>query len=284
VVHKIGTFDPAAYAPHPKYAFHAEGLNWAPFVEHSDDTVHVSYGMMELAPGGASEVTVQAHETGLYVTDGEVEILRDGVAHRLGAGDFMLIPTGISHAYRNTSSAPVHWVEMCAPQPKAPDGWQDTWFSGAANWPDDVHPVDPRDRRAPMLGHYEYSQYLDSADVVPDLRGFSLRMLMDPAFGAVHFNMFAVSFPDGGICNHHDHPFEEAYFILGGEVDIVFDSQEYTLREGDFAWTGVGASHAFSPKEGQPVHWLEIQAPQPPVRDGVRFYSPWDYMTDVLKF
>ncbi len=107
---------------------------------------------------------------------------------------------------------------------------------------------------------------------------------MDDVFGAVHFNMFVISFADGGLCNHHDHPFEEAYFVLGGEVDIVFDGQEYVLREGDFAWTGVGAQHAFFPRKGTPVHWLEIQAPQPPVREGVRFHSPWDYMSNVLKF
>lgn len=56
------------------------------------------------------------------------------------------------------------------------------------------------------------------------------------------------------------------------------------LREGDFAWTGVGAQHAFFPRKGTPVHWLEIQAPQPPVREGVRFLSPWDYMSTILKF
>src|SRR3546814_18578441 len=87
-----------------------------------------------------------------------------------------------------------------------------------------------------------------------------MRMLMDANFGAVHFNMFVISFPDGGLCNHHDHPFEEAYVILGGEVEVTFDGRDYTLKEGDFAWTGVGARHAFFPKKGQPVHWLEVQS------------------------
>ncbi len=284
MVHKVGTFDPASFAAHPKYGDGADGLRWSPFVEHSDDTVHVSYGMMELVPGSDTQVVVQAHETGIFLTDGELEVLRDGRAHRLSAGDFILIPTGIAHAYRNTGTAAARWVEMCAPQPKPPGGWQDSWLSGPAVWPAEVSGIDPRDRRAPMTGHYDYGQHLPPQDVAPDLRGFSLRMLMDDVFGAVHFNMFVVSFSEGGICDHHDHPFEEAYYILGGEVDILFDGQEYTLKEGDFAWTGVGAQHAFFPRKGTPVHWLEIQAPQPPVRDGVRFYSPWDYMTNVLKF
>src|SRR3546814_57171 len=111
-----------------------------------------------------------------------------------------------------------------------------------------------------------------------------MRMLMDANFGAVHFNMFVISFPDGGLCNHHDHPFEEAYVILGGEVEVTFDGRDYTLKEGDFAWTGVGARHAFFPKKGQPVHWLEVQSPQPPAMGGMRWHEQWEYMSTVLQF
>lgn len=283
-MHKIGTFDPKVLAPHPKYGAHAQGLNWAPFVEHADETVHISYGVIEIVAGGETQLTTQAHETGTYMISGAVEVMRDGRTYRLVEGDFMLIPTGIAHAYRNTGSVPARWVEMCAPQPKAPDAWKDIWFDGPASWDGKAAPVDLRDRRAQMLGHYDYEQHTPPLTISPDLDGFSQRMMMDNVFGAVHFNMFVISFADGGICNHHDHPFEEAYFVLGGEVDIVFDGQEYVLREGDFAWTGVGAQHAFFPRKGTPVHWLEIQAPQPPVREGVRFLSPWDYMSTILKF
>jgi mannose-6-phosphate isomerase-like protein (cupin superfamily) len=90
---------------------------------------------------------------------------------------------------------------------------------------------------------------------------------------AANFNMFIIEFADGGLCNHHDHPFEEAYLILEGKVDIVFDGEPYVMGRGDFAWTGVGSRHAFFPKAGQRVRWLEIQAPQPPVRNGQRWHS-----------
>lgn len=283
-MHKVARFDPAALLPHPKYGDHATGLNWAPFVEYGDATVHVSYGTIELLSGGETALVVKAYESGLFMTGGEVEVLRDGRAYRLTEGDFMLIPTGVEHAYRNTADTPARWIEMCAPQPKAPGGWQDIWFSGPADWTVDGAPLNLADRRMSMVGHYDYSQHTPPLTVSPDLVGFSQRMLMDDIFGAVHFNMFVVSFADGGQCNHHDHPFEEAYYVLGGEVDIVFDGQEYALKAGDFAWTGVGAQHAFFPRKGTPVHWLEIQAPQPPLRDGVRFMSPWDNMGDLLKF
>ena len=121
--------------------------------------------------------------------------------------------------------------------------------------------------------------------MVPDnLFGFSQRMMVDANFGASHFNLFVIGFPDGGLCNHHDHPFEEGYFVLDGAVDITFDGKDYTLETGDYAWTGVGAQHAFFPKKGQPVLWLEFQAPQPPAQGGMRWMTQWDYVNTVLKF
>ena len=109
-----------------------------------------------------------------------------------------------------------------------------------------------------------------------DLQGFSIRYFVDRDFGAVHLNMFTVEFAKGGICNHHDHPFEEAYLVLEGDVDIVFDGRAYTLKTGDFAWTAVGSRHAFFPVEGRPVRWLEIQTPQPPTQEGMRWHARWE--------
>lgn len=156
-MHKIGTFDPKTLSPHPKYGDHANGLNWAPFVEHVDETVHISYGVIEVVAGGETQMTTQAHETGIYMTSGEIEVMRDGRTYLLTEGDFMLIPTGIEHAYRNTGGVPARWVEMCAPQPKAPDAWKDTWFSGPASWDSEAAPINLRDRRASMLGHYDHA-------------------------------------------------------------------------------------------------------------------------------
>ena len=283
-MHKVGRFDAAESAPHPIYDGHADGLSWAPFVEHADDTVHLSYGAMELARDGETEIVSHAFEKALFVTDGELEVNRDGHVHRLVEGDFILVPTGTEHALRNRAPGAARWVETSAPQPKAPGGWQDTWFAGPAEWTQQASAPDLRDPRNRMMGHYESNQHPPASTVTSDLHGFSLRMLMDANFGATHFNLFVVSFPDGGLCNHHDHPFEEAYFILDGVVDVTFDGEDYTLEPGDYGWTGVGAQHAFFPREGQPIRWLEVQAPQPPAQGGMRWKSQWDYVNTVLKF
>ena len=281
--HKVGTWNAAALAPPPIFASHARGLRSAPFVNDADETMHMAYGITRLEAGGDTDLTTHAFEKALFMIDGDVELFRDGRIHALVAGDTALIPAGVEYALRNRNGSAADWVEMAAPQPKAPGGWQDTWFAGRADWTQQAAAPDHRDPRTRMLGHFDPAMLPPSATIHSDLHGFAMKFLMDRDFGAVHFNMFVIDFADGGLCNHHDHPFEEAYFILDGAVDIVFDGIDYTLKKGDYAWTGVGSQHAFFPKPGQPVRWLEVQAPQPPAQGGMRWYAQWDYINTVLR-
>jgi quercetin dioxygenase-like cupin family protein len=108
----------------------------------------------------------------------------------------------------------------------------------------------------------------------PRLAGFtaanvanaSLKMLVDPNFGAAHLNFFVVQYADGGLIKEHDHAFEEAYFFLQGEIEVLADGEARILRAGDYR-TGIGCPHAFTNRSGKPVRWVETQVPQPPVRE-----------------
>lgn len=254
---------------------HARGLSRSTLVDRESGSVHVGYGICDLAAGGAVDRCVHAFEKTIYVLSGALQLERDGVLIALAGDDFALISTGVPHALRNAGSEPVQWVEVCTPQPKPAGGWQDTFFIEPLDWgglPEAPAPGDPRRK---LLGRYDGTMP-PSAHMHGDLHGFSIKYFVDRDFGAIHLNMFTVEFANGGICNHHDHPFEEAYLILEGDVDIVFDGCSYTLERGDFAWTGVGSRHAFFPVEGRPVRWLEIQAPQPPAQEGMRWHARWD--------
>ena len=44
--------------------------------------------------------------------------------------------------------------------------------------------------------------------------------------------MFTVDYEPGGAAQVHDHPFEEAYFFLDGEVEGELDGEQVTLRRG----------------------------------------------------
>lgn len=263
------------------YEGHARRLRRTTLLDRAAGSVHVGYCVCALDAGGEIDRCIHAYEKAFYVLAGELELERDGHLIALSKDDYVLVPTGTPHALRNTGAGPVQWVEVCAPQPKAAGGWQDTFFVGGADWSRGVARRDLRDPRTALIGHYDGTM---PAGVVMhgDLRGFSIKHFIDREFGAIHLTMFTVEFAQGGICNHHDHAFEEAYLVLEGDVDIVFDGRACTLGSGDFAWTGVGSRHAFFPAAGRPVRWLEIQAPQPPAQFGNRWHSRWEYLAQLI--
>ena len=213
-LHHVGRFADGDLLPHPVYGDQAPGLSYAPFVTRRTGSVHTNFGVLELVPGAKSETMFHAFEKDVFVMSGTLDLMIGEQVHRLGEGHHALIPTGTTHAFHNPSESAARWVMVESPQPKLPDTWRDTWFSGAGEWPTDAQAPDLADIRTTGFGKYADSQLPPTSEVVPDnLYGFSMRMLMDGNSGATHFFMFIIDFPDGGMCNHHDHPFEEAYLF-----------------------------------------------------------------------
>jgi quercetin dioxygenase-like cupin family protein len=112
--------------------------------------------------------------------------------------------------------------------------------------------------------------------------GISVKMMVDSDLGADLSTMFMVQYEQGGFAGAHDHPLEEAYQILEGEVAATFDGVEYHLEPGDVAWAGVGCVHEFRNVGDGVVRWLETQAPQPPSRHSYRFARDWSYLENAL--
>ena len=67
--------------------------------------------------------------------------------------------------------------------------------------------------------------------------GIAVKMLVDQRLDAQLHTMFMVDYQPGAVAHPHDHPFEESYYMLEGEVDVVADGDRYTLRPGDVFWT-----------------------------------------------
>ena len=80
--------------------------------------------------------------------------------------------------------------------------------------------------------------------------GIAVKMLVDQRLDAQLHTMFMVDYQPGACANPHDHPFEESYYMLDGEVDVVANGDRYTLRPGDAFWTGTGCVHAFYETRG----------------------------------
>jgi quercetin dioxygenase-like cupin family protein len=266
---------------------------WPVVDETTPGAVHTTFAISELPSGGALPAHVHSFEDSLYVLEGEVVIDIAGGSFRLGPGDYGMSAVGVPHALRNVSSAPVRWATMFAPQPRARSA-NDTYPVPAL--PErDPQPLDVRDPRTRSFGHIDPGnmdvgrQTQDMLAVSASMRtallvysGITVKMMIDGELGARLLTMFMVQYEPGGFAGPHDHPFEETYLILEGEVDAAFDGERYRLGPGDVAFAGVGCVHEFACAGDGRVRWLETQAPQPPSRHSYRFVRDWVYLQDRL--
>jgi len=268
VSHHRGTFTREALAPEPIFEGHAARYTRAPIVDQDTGSLHQRVAVSELASGGAIDPHAHSYEEGVYLLSGRATLLAGGTEHELAADDFTLIETGSCHAWRNAGAEPVRWLEVSAPQPKRAGGdFPDTFFVASAG-----------DEPTPRTGHFDESQLPPLAlagFTAANVSGASLKMLVDPPFGAAHFNLFVVQYALGGLIKEHDHAFEEAYFFVEGEIEATAEGKTHTLRAGDYFFTSVGCPHAFANRSDGTVRWIETQVPQPPSREAARFKVDW---------
>jgi quercetin dioxygenase-like cupin family protein len=274
----------------------AAGLARLRVVGPEHGAVHTDLAAVVLATGGWIAPHVHAFEEALYVLDGELLLEVGDAVHRLVGGDYALIPTGLRHALGNVRPDPVRLLSLASPQRLGPDaGRRDTFYEPAQDLAAmDARAARPRfgDPTLRLVGHYDgtgpqletlrirdpargrASAGRDTALVV--YSGISVKMLVDHAFGADHVTMFTVDYEAGGAAQAHDHPFEEVYLFLAGEIEGEIDGKHYTFRAGDVAFAGVGSVHGFYNTGSERVRWLETQAPQPPARHSYRWVADWE--------
>ena len=292
LVRRAGQASPAVPAG---WAGHSQGFNRWSAVDESTAAVHTGFGVCSLEPGGWAAAHVQSFEESVHVLEGEAVVSTSEGSFLLRAGDYGLLPVGVPHAWANRGGEVARWADMLAPQPRERYGG-DTFF--VPPLPTEESPplaVDVRDPRTRSFGHIEPSnmepgrQTQDLLAVSASMRtallvysGISVKMMVDGDLGANLETMFMVQYQPRGVAGTHDHPFEETYMILEGEVDASFDGERQRLVAGDVAWAGAGCVHGFSNPADRPVRWLETQAPQPPARHSYRFTRDWDYLRQAL--
>jgi quercetin dioxygenase-like cupin family protein len=271
------------------------GARRAPIVtEATPGAVHTGFGIAELAPGGRLPAHVHSYEDTLFIMEGQAVMDTADGAFTLRPGDYGVVAIGAPHALRNISDAPVRWANMVAPQPRGAHGY-DTYAVPAL--PErDPQPVDVRDPRTRSFGHIDPAN-MDPAKQTQDMlavsasmrtallvySGITVKMMIDQDLGSHHLTMFMVQYEPRGVAGKHDHPYEETYLILEGEVDATFDDEAFHMVPGDVAWAGVGCVHSFVNPGPGIVRWLETQAPQPPSRHSYRFARDWEYLTTATQ-
>lgn len=293
--HLVRTADQASFEVPPAYGDLSRGFRRWPVVNGASGSVHQEFNLCELDPGGSIDPHLHTFEESLYILEGQLICETGDGSYAMEPGDYGLIQVGAPHALRNTSDQPVRWAELLAPQPRL-DGDGDVFPAPGFAPAGPPRPVDPRDPRTRHFGnitpdHMDPTKQAQSLLAVSaSMRtallvysGITVKMMVDSDLGATLGAMFMVQYEPGGLASPHDHPLEEVYLILEGEVDARFDGVPYRLRPGDIAWAGVGSPHEFkNPGPGR-VRWLETQVPQLPSRYGYRFRRDWVYLEEALQ-
>jgi quercetin dioxygenase-like cupin family protein len=291
--HVVRRADDAVFTVPDEAAGRSKGFAYSATVDEATGAVHTGFGLCELETGGSLAAHVHSYEQSFFVLEGEAVLDTSEGSTVVRAGDYGLIPVGMPHAWRSRGNVTARWVDMAAPTPRLGSG-RDTMF--VPSLPDEnPRSVDVRDPRTRSFGHIEPEnmdvdkQTQDTLAVSASMRtallaysGITVKMMVDADLGAHLSTMFMVQYEPEGVAGAHDHPLEETYLILEGQVDAVFDGESYRLGPGDVAWAGVGTVHQFTNPGRGLVRWLETQAPQPPARHSYRFARDWTYLRDAL--
>ncbi len=298
--HDVTCIDWQSVAVREGYESSSPGYVFQPLVGAATGSVHMGVAACQLDADGHLGTHVHSYEESFYLLEGTARLRMQGVTVELGAGRCGLIPVGVPHAWLGAGTT-ARWIEMTAPQPRTPGSGRppDTFFLE-----DDVDDAgsavavdirDPRTRHLFRLGGTDmdvdvlkHGSRADAPTVSASMAtallvysGIAVKMLVDQRLDAQLSTMFMVEYQPGGIAHPHDHPLEECYVIVSGEVEAFADGRQYTLREGDVFWTGVGCVHAFENRTDTTVRWLETQSPQPPARHSYRFNRDWEYLEQL---
>jgi quercetin dioxygenase-like cupin family protein len=283
-----------AYRVPPAFDGRSTGYSSQPIVDEAGGSVQMGFHVARLEPGGAVDTHLHSFEESVYVLDGLLTVDTPDGSVELVPGDYGLLNVGVTHAFRNTSDAPATFAEMKAPLPRERFAY-DTQFPPPLEPRGPARRIDVRDPRNRTYGHIDAEnmdpamQTQDRLSLSASMRtallvysGISVKMMVDSDLGADLSTMFMVQYEPNGFAGPHDHPLEEAYLILDGEVEGTFDGETFHLGPGDVAWAGVGCVHGFRNVGSGRVRWLETQAPQPPGRHSYRFVRDWSYLENAL--
>lgn len=280
-----------------EYEANSQSYTRCSMIDASVGSVHTGMGLCAIEAAGGLDIHVHSYEEGYYVIEGEPVLVLEGTAIRLDPGCCGVVPVGVPHAWLGPATGVARWIDVQAPVARS-ENPQDTFFLGPVGAPEitDFDLRDPRCRT--MFRMVDSDLDLDSlrvgarvdapavsasmASALLAYSGIAVKMLVDERLDAQLFTMFMVEYKGAGIAHPHDHPLEESYYMLEGEVEAVADDVRYTLEAGDCLWTGVGCVHAFYNTSGRPVRWLETQSPQPPARHAYRFNRDWQYLAEKL--
>jgi mannose-6-phosphate isomerase-like protein (cupin superfamily) len=289
--------DKSATTPE-SFESHSSGYRRQILVNRATGSPHMTLSVGHLGEAGHVDAVLHSFETSLYVLSGTLAVTTLGKTTELGPDHCIVLPLATTYTMR-ALNGPVKWLQMEAPAELDDGRRQDTFFTGdeiAETVPDVPDMRDPRNRNAVRFDgdSMDLRKLSGGSDVAaptvsPSMAtallaysGIAVKMLIDQQMGAQLHTMFMVDYQPTAIAHPHDHPFEEAYVFVEGEVHALVDGELLVLHPGDVLWAGVGADHGFENRSSGLVRWIEVQAPAPPPRHSYRFSREWEHLAEKL--
>src|SRR3989304_2802953 len=94
------------------------------------------------------------------------------------------------------------------------------------------------------IGQIDWSFTDQPAPAAATSSGLSRLRIVGPDEGAVHTEAAVGAFAPGGWLGRHIHSFEEALYVLAGELTLDIDGHVHRLLPGDYAHIPIGTRHA----------------------------------------
>lgn len=281
------------------YEGHSVGFRRQVLVNRQTGSPHMTLTIGHLDPHGHVDCTLHSFEFSVYVFSGSLAVTTLGRTMLLEADHCITVPLGTAYSLRSVDG-PVKWLQIASPAEIDDGRRRDTFFTGETLVESDPELPDMRDPRNRNAVRFDADSMdlhalaggsnVNAPTVSPSMAtallaysGIGVKMLIDQQLGAQLHTMFVVDYQPTAIAHPHDHPFEEAYVFVEGEVHALVDGELMVLGPGDVLWAGVGADHGFENRGTGLVRWIEVQAPQPPARHSYRFSREWEHLAAKLE-
>src|SRR4029079_14466722 len=108
------------------------------------------------------------------------------------------------------------------------------------------------------VGRIDWSFGDTPASPTASVSGLARQVVVGPAQGAVHTELAVGVLHPGGFIARHVHAFEEALYVLEGELLVELDAHVHDLRQGDFTAMPLGLRHALANRSDRPTRLLSV--------------------------
>lgn len=234
----------------------SRGVQFECLVGSHNRARNLTTGFVTFAPGAALPYHLHAFSESITLVRGTATVEVEGRSYALGRLDNVVIPVGLAHTARNTSTnePAVFHIAMAADVPsrtlvtkffsQRPMPATSTGFAGAER----VN----RFATAPRGAAGPNTEFIDcfNADLMPGLE-------MSGGYGLFH---------PGGRLPAHVHDFDESICILSGQATCIVEGRSYAMSDGATALQPRGRVHYFINESRGPMEMLWVYAGPRPQR------------------